>query len=66
MYDSTYMRHQEWEKSYRQSRIEVAGSWEEIVGSFSLLSRTFAGADEKFWVEIEAMVIQHRECIQCR
>ena len=23
-------------KSYRQSRTEVAGSWEEIVGSFSL------------------------------
>ena len=33
------------------------------MGSFSLLSRTFVGDDEKFWVEIEAMVTQHRECI---
>ena len=48
-----------------QSRIEVAGSWEEIAGTFSLLSRTFVGDDEKFWVETEAMVIQHREHTNC-
>ena len=33
------------------------------MGSFRLLSRIFCGMMKKFWEEIEAMVIQHRECI---